>query len=419
MADITAILTTSQSHDLAARQAAETQLRVAEESNLAGFLTGLASELGNDQKPPETRQLAGLILKNAVTSKDEARKAELQQRWLSIDGGTRNVIKQHVWGALGSELKEIRHTGAQAVSKIAGAEIPHKQWPDLVSGLQANVADTNARPGLRQATLEALGFICEEVTPEHLTDTEVNAMLTAIFSGMRKEEPDVEVRLAACVALSNAMFFASENFERQNERDHIMQVTCECTVCPDVRVRQAAYEVLVGVAENYYDKLAPYITAIFNLTTKATKEDDESVALQAIEFWSAVCEEEVAIQDEIEDGVDEPPVYHRFVEQALGQVRVGAFPNHSLHVCRLSRVITYTHHERLTLSFLSLSSCRCCLKPSPSRTRTKSRTGTTRGTWRWLVVRVLVWSRRASGTKSWTRRCHSSRRTSGTKSCGV
>jgi len=320
MADITAILTASQSHDLAARQTAETQLRVAEESNLAGFLTGLASELGNDQKPPETRQLAGLILKNAVTSKDEARKAELQQRWLSIDGGTRNVIKQHVWGVLGSELKEIRHTGAQAVSKIAGAEIPHKQWPDLVSGLQANVADTNARPGLRQATLEALGFICEEVTPEHLTDTEVNAMLTAIFSGMRKEEPDVEVRLAACVALSNAMFFASENFERQNERDHIMQVTCECTVCPDVRVRQAAYEVLVGVAENYYDKLAPYITAIFNLTTKATKEDDESVALQAIEFWSAVCEEEVAIQEEIEDGVDEPPVYHRFVEQALGQL---------------------------------------------------------------------------------------------------
>ena len=321
MADITAILTASQSPDAVARQAAEEQLKNAQEQNLAGFLTGLATELGNDQKPPEIRRLAGLILKNALNAKDEQRKQLLQQKWLQIDSNTRSTIKQHVWATLGSPIKEIRHTGAQAVAKIAGAEIPSKQWPDLVSGLQANVANTAAPAGLRQATLEALGFICEEIDPDQLNEQEVNAMLTAIFSGMRKEEPDVEIRLAACVALSNAMFFAEQNFERQHERDHIMQVTCECTVCPDVRVRQAAYEVLVGVAENYYDKLAPYITAIFNLTVKATKDDEESVALQAIEFWSAVCEEEVAIQEEIEDGVDgTPPVYHRFVEQALGQL---------------------------------------------------------------------------------------------------
>ena len=31
----------------------------------------------------------------------------------------------------------------------------------------------------------------------------------------------------------------------------------------------AAYEVLVGVAENYYDKLQPYMTAVFDLTVKA------------------------------------------------------------------------------------------------------------------------------------------------------
>jgi importin subunit beta-1 len=39
---------------------------------------------------------------------------------------------------------------------------------------------------------------------------------------------------------------------------------------------------------------------------KATKSDEESVALQAIEFWSAVCEEEVDRQEDIEeqDGQD-------------------------------------------------------------------------------------------------------------------
>ena len=318
MADITAILQATQSPDANARQAAEEQLKQGQEQNPAGFLTSLSAELANEQKPPETRRLAGLILKNALDARDEGRKAELQQKWLEIDPNTRGGIKAAVWQTLGSPVSEIRHTCAQVIAKIAGAEIPQKQWPDLVQNLQANVANAAGPPGLRQATLEALGYVCEEVEHEHLEEAQVNAMLTAIVQGMRKEEPDNEVRLAATVALANALFFAETNFERENERNYIMQVTCEATVCADVRVRQAAYEVLVGVAENYYNKLAPYITAIFDLTTTATKGDEESVALQAIEFWSAVCEEEVAIQEEIEDGGADPSVvYHRFVEQAL------------------------------------------------------------------------------------------------------
>lgn len=198
------------------------------------------------------------------------------------------------------QVSEIRHTCAQVIAKIAGAELPKKQWPDLVQNLQNNVA-TGGTPGLKEATLEALGYVCEEVEHDHLEEAEVNAMLTAIVQGMRKEEPDNEIRLAATVALANALFFAESNFERENERNYIMQVTCEATVCTDVRVRQAAYEVLVGVAENYYDKLQPYMTAVFDLTLKATKSDEETVALQAIEFWSAVCEEEVDRQEDIEE----------------------------------------------------------------------------------------------------------------------
>lgn len=64
-------------------------------------------------------------------------------------------------------MSEIRHTSAQVIAKIAGAEIPKKQWPDLVQNLQNNVAGGVA-PGLKQATLEALGYVCEEVEHEHL-----------------------------------------------------------------------------------------------------------------------------------------------------------------------------------------------------------------------------------------------------------
>ena len=41
--------------------------------------------------------------------------------------------------------------------------------------------------------------------------------------GMRKEELDMEVRLAATQALTNALEFASTNFSNETERNYLMQ----------------------------------------------------------------------------------------------------------------------------------------------------------------------------------------------------
>lgn len=41
--------------------------------------------------------------------------------------------------------------------------------------------------------------------------------------GMRKEELDMEVRLAATQALFNALEFASTNFSNETERNYLMQ----------------------------------------------------------------------------------------------------------------------------------------------------------------------------------------------------
>lgn len=317
MADITAVLSATTSPDAATREAAEAQLKQAQEQNLGAFLQSLANEVATEAKPLDSRRLAGLILKNALDARDETVKADKQEKWVTMDANIRNTVKGCVWNQLGSPVQEIRHTCAQVIAKIAGAEMPKALWPSLVTDLQNNMATGD--PGKRQSTLEALGYICEEIEHEHLQEADVNAMLTAIVQGMRKEEESNEIRLAATNALVNAMYFAEGNFEREQERNYIMQVTCEATVCADVRVRQAAFEVLVGAAENYYEKLQPYMTAIFDLTVKATKGDEESVALQAIEFWSAIADEEVCRQDEIADAGEgnHQIVYHRFVEQAL------------------------------------------------------------------------------------------------------
>lgn len=71
------------------------------------------------------------------------------------------------------------------------------------------------------------------------------------------------------------------------------QVVCEATQCTDANVRKAAYEAIWTIATLYYDRLQAYMQPLFELTLKTIREDQEDVALNAMEFWSSLCDEEV------------------------------------------------------------------------------------------------------------------------------
>merc|ERR1719238_2714533 len=96
---------------------------------------------------------------------------------------------------------------------------------------------------------------------------------------MRKEEPNLDVRLAGTNALFNALEFVKVNFENEQERNYIMQTVCEGTQAERKDVKVAAYECIVQIAELYYDKLPSYMPAIGQLTLtaiqKATTDHEE------------------------------------------------------------------------------------------------------------------------------------------------
>jgi len=192
-------------------------LEQAKEANFSLYLSSLARELANESKQSEVRRLAGLILKNSIDSRSYQTKKSLQQKWLAqVDQNQRNEIKSIIFQTLSSPVQEIRHTAAQVVAKFAAAEIPAKQWPELIPQLQLNVSGAQSSTELKQATLETLGYVCEELSLSGeqgdefggMDQAAVNAMLTAIIQGMDKAETNNEVRLAACNALSIALTFA-------------------------------------------------------------------------------------------------------------------------------------------------------------------------------------------------------------------
>ncbi|KAM0946031.1 putative importin-beta domain, armadillo-like helical, importin beta family [Dioscorea sansibarensis] len=315
--EVTQILLNAQSVDGAVRKQAEESLKQFQEQNLPIFLLSLSRELANNDKPVDSRKLAGLILKNALDAKEQHRKNELTQRWLSLDMAIKTQIKGCLLQTLSSPVPDARSTASQVIAKIAGIELPHNQWPELIGSLLSNIHQL--KPHEKQATLETLGYICEEVSPDAVDQDQVNKILTAVVQGMNVSEGNSDVRLAATRALYNALGFAHVNFTNDMERDYIMRVVCEATLSPDLKIRQAAFECLVAISSTYYEKLAAYMQDIFSITAKAVREDEEPVALQAIEFWSSICDEEIDILDEY--GTDfsadsEVPCFY-FIKQAL------------------------------------------------------------------------------------------------------
>ena len=71
---LTSVLQSAQSPDAALRGQAEQHLQQLRENNHAQFVASLTEELCEESKPIDTRRLAGLILKNELDARDEARK---------------------------------------------------------------------------------------------------------------------------------------------------------------------------------------------------------------------------------------------------------------------------------------------------------------------------------------------------------
>jgi importin subunit beta-1 len=314
---LTNILTTILSGaDNTTRQAAEQWLEEFKNNNFPLFIQVLAMELANNEKPANTRGLAGIIFKNSLTLKDPQLRNNLMQRWLQLDVNLKSHVKASILSTLSSPDMEPRAAAAQVISSIANIELPNKQWTDLIQILLTNMQQENDY--LKQGTLQALGYICEEID-SNILESQANQILTAVCKGIR--DPNNDIKYTACTAMYNALEFVRANFEKEVERNYIMQVLCEAATTPNNNVRVAAYGCFVKIASLYYDKLAPYMQKLFNLTLGAIEKDVDEVALQAIEFWSTICDEEIEILEETREAQkkNQPPTRqsHHFIMGAL------------------------------------------------------------------------------------------------------
>ncbi|KAI9203949.1 karyopherin Kap95 [Polychytrium aggregatum] len=300
------LLSNSFSADANLRVSATAALEAASRDSYPQYMGALVQELSSEQTDVTIRTAAGIALKNQFTAKDARTYDQLVAKWTSLDATLQGQIKHILLVTLGSPERRAGHTSAQVIAAIANIDLPRGQWSDLINNLLSFVATAGADTNKKISSLEAIGFVCETINPDVL-QSQSNAILTAIAQGAHKNEPNEDVRLAAMNALLNALDFVRENFEKESERNYLMQIVCESTQSTYDKVQVVAFECLVKIVNTYYDKMQLYMQqALIGLTLNGMKHENENIALQAIEFWSSVCEVEWSIMYENDLDYEDP-----------------------------------------------------------------------------------------------------------------
>ncbi len=76
------------------------------------FLVNLVVELADENKPNSSRQMAGILLKNTLTSKDENKFKQLKIQWQNLDEEIKKKVEVQILNTLHSSSKEARRISA-------------------------------------------------------------------------------------------------------------------------------------------------------------------------------------------------------------------------------------------------------------------------------------------------------------------
>lgn len=105
MDQLTLCLQHAQSSNPVERKAAEEQLAGLKAAGAATFLVQLAAHIANEAKPADTRRLAGLLLKNAVSAEEEGRRAERAAFWRACDPAAQASVRAALLTTLCSPVR--------------------------------------------------------------------------------------------------------------------------------------------------------------------------------------------------------------------------------------------------------------------------------------------------------------------------
>ncbi|XP_015763607.1 PREDICTED: importin subunit beta-1-like isoform X1 [Acropora digitifera] len=290
--NLTKILEATVSPDQNELQQAQTYLEQAAQENLPQFIVALVNELADGGKSQVARMAAGLQLKNALTSKDPTIRMQHQQRWLTLDEQVKQHVKQRVIQTLGTETARPA-IAPQCIAAIACAEFPIGQWLEVIDDLYNMVIASRSTEALKEQALQTIGYICEDVDPNHILFGESRLILTAIIvEGNRR--PNIKLRAAN--ALLSSLEILEQHFKGKADCKLIMEFVFEAIQSNETKLRVVALQNLAKIVSLYYEHMDDYMDEALSISISAIRSNCDQVSQQGMEFWSSVCGQEIYLQ---------------------------------------------------------------------------------------------------------------------------
>ena len=178
------------------------------------------------------------------------------------------------------------------MAAIASIEIPRKEWDDIVPNLCLNAEHTDYN--VRLTSLTTLGYICEEIRPEDLSDPVKNQVILALTNNMSNSQaPEaLEPCRVASKALVHSIPYATQNFKVKNERDYIMDRIFQACGSSNEEVFEYALTCLTDVTTQEYEGVVDYFNKICEVTAIGAKHSSPKVGARAYEYWTTLVEDE-------------------------------------------------------------------------------------------------------------------------------
>lgn len=276
------------------------------QQNLADFLFTLSEELSNEEKLKENRQLAATIIKNLIVIHDG-----MQKEWLQMDEKKQNEIKLRILSSLASSVSQVRKAAGSSIAGICKIELPLGKWTDIILSLVNNSFNENMN--FRLASLETLGYICEELSSKTINPKDVELILTALIRNLNEDSCDENIAKICLTALNHSIDLADKNFKNPIESNLIFETFFK--ICSKFVNNQKGSEIFtliiqcfIEIGTKYYQFIEPYITKISELTTFIISSgNDEKLSILAFEFWCCIGDKEITLQG--------TPQYKGYVEK--------------------------------------------------------------------------------------------------------
>ena len=152
---------------------------------------------------------------------------------------------------LGSPDPTIMKAAATCVAAIACIELPKGMWQGFIQMLSENALSD--QESVRRASLQTLGFICEDMDPESFSVEDLNLILYSVLSNVLPDKLDLTQ--IAMKSFCRAAPITGRNFLIQEQKTFIMDKLFLAGEINDEEVLSSLMEALNDIVKYNYDSI--------------------------------------------------------------------------------------------------------------------------------------------------------------------